>query len=212
MNIRPAIHSLRREIPRICSRTFARIQISAGQGMWSAFWRPGDSIESVGWPKCGEFDIMENIGKEPATVHGSIHGQALTGTSMGLPTVAPGSVPFSRRIHAFGLIWSPGKVMYYVDSPSHVYATFTLLSLRTGAVWPFDSGKFFFILNLAAGGNWPRAPNASTHFPAENAHGLRAGLAEIDGQFADLSVKNGKESFCPVIHRQISIDSRFTRV
>lgn len=148
-------------------RMEARIQIPAGQGMWPAFWMLGDSIESVGWPKCGEFDIMENIGKEPAMIHGSIHGQGFTGTSIGLPYAAPGNAPFWRGFHIFGLIWIPGKVMYYVDKPSNVYATFTRSSLPAGAVWPFDSGKFFFILDLAVGGDWPGAPDAATRFPAE---------------------------------------------
>src|SRR5216684_3142847 len=52
----------------------ARIKIPYGQGMWPAFWMLGDDIDKVGWPACGEIDIMENIGKEPAMIHGSIHG------------------------------------------------------------------------------------------------------------------------------------------
>ena len=148
-------------------RLEARIRIPAGEGMWPAFWMLGDSIQNIGWPKCGEFDIMENIGKEPATVHGSIHGQGFTGTSIGLPYTASGNMPFSEGFHTFGLIWAPGKVEYYVDSPSNVYATFTPASLPEGAVWPFDSGKFFFIFNLAIGGDWPGPPNQATHFPAE---------------------------------------------
>lgn len=148
-------------------RLEARIQIPAGEGMWPAFWMLGDSIQSVDWPKCGEFDIMENIGKEPATIHGSIHGEGFTGTLMGLPYVAPGNAAFSEGFHTYGLIWSPGKVEYYVDSPTNVYATFTPASLPAGATWPFDSGKFFFLLNLAIGGGWPGPPNQATHFPAE---------------------------------------------
>src|SRR6266853_1069669 len=55
-------------------RLEARIKIPAGQGMWPAFWMLGNDITTNGWPKCGEIDIMENIGKEPGTVHGSLHG------------------------------------------------------------------------------------------------------------------------------------------
>ena len=50
----------------------ARIKIPYGQGIWPAFWLLGDDIEKVGWRACGEIDIMENIGKEPTTIHGSI--------------------------------------------------------------------------------------------------------------------------------------------
>src|SRR2546423_12459425 len=57
----------------------ARIKIPAGQGMWPAFWMLGSDITSNGWPKCGEIDIMENIGKEPGIVHGSLHGPSTTG-------------------------------------------------------------------------------------------------------------------------------------
>ncbi len=148
-------------------RMEARIQIPSGQGMWPAFWMLGDSIASVGWPKCGEFDIMENIGKEPDTIHGSIHGEGFTGTSIGLSYITPGHTPLADGFHTYGLIWSPGKVQYYVDNPSNIYATFTPASLPAGAVWPFDGGKFFFILNLAVGGDWPGPPNRATHFPAE---------------------------------------------
>lgn len=148
-------------------RMEARIKIPSGQGLWPAFWMLGNSIDEVGWPKCGEFDIMENIGREPTIIHGSIHGHGFTGTSIGFPYTARGGLPFSSGFHTFGLIWVPGRVEYYVDRPSNVYASFTPTSLPPGAVWPFDKGKFFFILNLAVGGDWPGAPDLATHFPAE---------------------------------------------
>lgn len=145
----------------------ARIKIPAGQGMWPAFWMLGDSISKVGWPACGEFDIMENVGKEPATIHGSIHGMGFTGTKIGLTATLPGNAVFANAFHTFGMIWSPGKVQYYVDDPANIYATFTPASLPKGAVWPFDGGKFFIILNLAIGGDWPGSPNRATTFPAQ---------------------------------------------
>ena len=55
----------------------ARIKIPSGQGMWPAFWMLGDDIDKAGWPACGEIDIMENIGKEPSTIHGSIQGRVI---------------------------------------------------------------------------------------------------------------------------------------
>src|SRR5450432_540418 len=57
----------------------ARIQIPRGQGIWPAFWMLGNDIDKPGWPACGEIDIMENIGKEPAMVHGTIHGPGYSG-------------------------------------------------------------------------------------------------------------------------------------
>ncbi len=147
-------------------RMEARIQIPAGQGVWPAFWMLGDSIGGRPWPACGEMDIMENIGKQPATIHGSIHGAGFTGTQIGLPYTLPGNVPFAAGFHTFGVLWSPGKVQYYVDDPSNIYATFTPASLPKGAVWPFDYGRFFLLLNLAIGGDWPGSPGRSTRFPA----------------------------------------------
>src|SRR5271163_3611012 len=59
-------------------RIEARIKIPEGQGMWPAFWMLGQDITTAGWPKCGEIDIMENVGKEPGTIHGSLHGPSTT--------------------------------------------------------------------------------------------------------------------------------------
>jgi len=147
-------------------RMEARIQIPEGQGFWPAFWMLGDSIASVGWPACGEADIMENVGDKPGTVYGSIHGTGFTGSLISNSYSLPSEEKFGDGFHTYGMIWSPGKVAFYVDDPSNVYATETPANLPRGAVWPFDSGKFFFILNLAVGGTWPGNPDATTKFPA----------------------------------------------
>ena len=60
-------------------RVEARIRIPYGQGIWPAFWMLGKDIGAAGWPKCGEIDVMENIGKEPALVHGTVHGPGYSG-------------------------------------------------------------------------------------------------------------------------------------
>ena len=148
-------------------RIEARIKIPKGQGFWPAFWMLGDNIHDVQWPASGELDIMENIGKQPGTIHGSIHGTGFTGDVIGLPYTLPDNRAFGDDFHTFGLIWSPRKIQYYVDTPTNIYATFTPSSLPHGAVWPFDAGKFFFILNLAVGGDWPGPPDATSRFPQE---------------------------------------------
>jgi len=148
-------------------RIEARIKIPRGQGMWPAFWMLGDNISQVGWPKSGEFDIMENIGKTPATIYGSIHGPGYIGGTITHPYSLPSHADFYKKFHVYGMIWSPAKVQFYVDSPSNIYATLTPADLPKGATWPFDDGKFFFILNLAVGGAWPGNPDATTHFPAQ---------------------------------------------
>ena len=122
----------------------------------------GDDIDQRPWPACGELDIMENIGKEPGKVHGSVHGIGFTGTPLTTVGTLPEDAEFAAGFHTYGMIWSPGKVQYYVDDPAHPYATYTRADLPKGAVWPFDDGRYFFMLNLAMGGDWPGPPAATT--------------------------------------------------
>ncbi len=143
----------------------ARIKISSGQGMWPAFWMLGDDIDKAGWPACGEIDIMENIGKEPGIVHGSIHGPGYIGT-VGLesPYTLPGKQRFADDFHVFAMEWDPDSILLYVDR--NLYAKRTTADLRPGWKWVFDK-PFFLILNLAVGGDWPGNPDSSTVFPRE---------------------------------------------
>lgn len=148
-------------------RIEARIKMPEGQGMWPAFWMLGNDITSVDWPACGEMDIMESVGSKPSTNYGSIHGTGFTGTAIGTAYMLPNNAKFADAFHTFGILWSPKLLKYYVDSPTNVYATYTPSSLPKGAVWPFDDGKFFFILNVAVGGDWPGSPDSTTVFPQE---------------------------------------------
>jgi beta-glucanase (GH16 family) len=148
-------------------RIEASIKMPEGQGMWPAFWMLGDDINSDPWPACGEMDIMESIGSTPSTNYGSIHGTGFTGTQIGTSYTLANHAKFGDGFHTFGILWSPKLIQFYVDSPSNVYATYTPSSLPQGAVWPFDDGKFFFILNVAVGGDWPGSPNGTTVFPQE---------------------------------------------
>jgi beta-glucanase (GH16 family) len=154
-------------------RIEARMMLPESQGMWPAFWLLGNNITTVNWPACGEADIMEHIDGSntpfggPGTGSGpgydwtqsSIHGTNLNG---GIPYTVTG---FSAAAwHTYGMIWSKGKIQYYVDNPSNVYETFTPTS-QTGT-WPFDQGPQFVILNLAVGGSWPGSPDSTTKFPS----------------------------------------------
>lgn len=141
----------------------ARIKIPEGQGIWPAFWMLGSDIPDVAWPKCGEIDVMENIGKEPATVHGSVHGPLpgkkasdLT-SSFSLPTKAR----FADDFHVYALEWAPETIKFFVDDMQ--YATFNPQS-SGGGPWVFDH-PFFILLNVAVGGDWPGNPDATTKFP-----------------------------------------------
>ena len=141
----------------------AHIKIPFGQGIWPAFWMLGNDIDKTGWPNCGEIDIMENIGKEPSTVHGTIHGPGYSGANgIGSPYSLADGKRFSDRFHVFAVEWEPQAIRFYVDDA--LYATRTRAELPAGAKWVYDH-PFFLILNLAVGGDWPGYPDATSVFP-----------------------------------------------
>lgn len=133
-----------------------RMKMSRGQGMWPAFWLLGGG----NWPNDGEIDIMENVGFEPNTVHGTIHGPGYSGSG-GIGAGYSIGSPFADGFHTFRLEWSPNKLVWLVDG--NVYQTRTPADLG-GRTWVFNHG-FFIILNLAVGGYWPGDPNSSTPMP-----------------------------------------------
>jgi beta-glucanase (GH16 family) len=147
-------------------RIEARMKLPESQGIWPAFWLLGNNITAVNWPACGELDVMEHInGSDPQNegfdwVQGSVHGTGLNGGIQYHPA------GFSAAAwHIYGMIWTKGKIQYYVDDPTNIYATFT--PATQAGTWPFDSGPEFVILNLAVGGNWPGSPDTTTVFPSE---------------------------------------------
>ncbi len=144
-------------------RLEARIKIPFGQGIWPAFWMLGDDIAKVGWPTCGEIDIMENIGREPGVVHGTIHGPGYSAAKgIGSPFALPQGKKFSDDFHLYAVEWAPQAIRFYVDDS--LYATRTPADLPSGAKWVYDH-PFFLLLNLAVGGYWPGYPDATTQFP-----------------------------------------------
>jgi len=141
----------------------ARIKIPRGQGIWPAFWMLGNDVEKVEWPQCGEIDIMENIGREPAIVHGTIHGPEYNGEhGIGSSFALPYEQRFADDFHIFAIEWEPGAIRFYVDET--LYATRTPAEIPKGAKWVYDH-PFFILLNVAVGGYWPGDPDASSVFP-----------------------------------------------
>lgn len=138
----------------------ARIRIPRGQGIWPAFWALGANIEEVRWPYCGEIDIMENIGREPRTIHGSVHGPGYAGgnSSSGGYTFADAAV--ADTFHIFAIVWEPEQIRWYVDG-IHYHTV-----IPSHSEWVFDQ-PFFLILNVAVGGRWPGYPDDSTAFPQQ---------------------------------------------
>lgn len=127
-----------------------RANLPEGVGIWPAIWMLGSNYASVGWPACGEMDIMEYVGYEPNTVHSTVHttagsGGNGSGSSMNLPTA-------EEDFHIYGLLWTEEKLVFYVDTPDNIVYTYSP-SVKTSENWPFNQ-KAFFILNIAVGGDW----------------------------------------------------------
>ena len=142
-------------------RIEARIQIPRGQGIWPAFWMLGENITTVGWPGCGEMDIMENIGREPARVHGTVHGPGYSGANgVGTSYDLRSGGAFADSFHIYAIEWEARAIRWYVDST--LYLELTPSSVPGS--WVFNH-RFFIILNVAVGGYWPGNPDATTTFP-----------------------------------------------
>ncbi len=145
---------------------FGRIDIRAklpvAKGMWPALWMLGANISSIGWPACGEMDIMELVGSAPGLVKATMHWKNGDGShgSKGADYVLS-SGNFSQQFHVFSMVWSQDTIKCYCDD--QLFNTVT--SADTGqANYPFNADQFF-IFNLATGGDWPGPPDANTPFP-----------------------------------------------
>ena len=148
---------------------YGRIDIRAvmpqGQGIWPALWMLGSNFPTVGWPHSGEIDIMEMIGGNGRenTVHGTAHWynqssnqNASYGGSYGLPS----GETLSTNFHVFSIDWDSTGITWYLDNVQ--YHTMAINNSSSLAAFKKD---FFFIFNIAVGGNWPQYPDASTVFP-----------------------------------------------
>jgi beta-glucanase (GH16 family) len=143
-------------------RVEARIKIPHGQGLWPAFWMLGTNLDEVGWPQGGEIDIVENIGREPATAHGTIHGPGYSGGQAIGGGFDLSSGNLSDDFHVYAIEWVPDEIRWYIDDTN--YFTATPESLPAGSEWVYNH-PFFIILNAAIGGNWPGSPDETTILP-----------------------------------------------
>jgi beta-glucanase (GH16 family) len=141
----------------------ARIRQPAGVGLWPAFWFLGGNIGEVGWPACGEIDVMEGKGRLPGWTSGALHRgpdpehNLVTAAEY---TLESGS--FHDDWHVFAVEWKPEEIRWYVDGV--LFQTVAKPADVDPAYWPFDRGQPFFILfNLAIGG-WFDTP----HLPPED--------------------------------------------
>jgi beta-glucanase (GH16 family) len=135
----------------------AKIKIPYDQGIWTSFWILGSNCETIGWPTCGEVDVMENVSPEPSVIHGSVHGPENFTASYKLQHGA-----FAENFHIFALEWDTNHLYFFMDGDN--YAILNRASLKNEQDWVYDH-PFNIILNLAVGGNWPGNPSPSTRFP-----------------------------------------------
>jgi beta-glucanase (GH16 family) len=146
---------------------YGRVDIRAvlpkGQGIWPALWMLGNNISSVGWPSCGEIDIMEMVGgsNRENTVYGTAHwdegGHACNCDGDHGYTLTSGT--FNDKFHVFSLVWTDTALTWYVDD-----VQFAALDITTEVRSELKE-ESFFIFNVAVGGNWPGNPDATTIFP-----------------------------------------------
>ena len=151
-------------------RIDVRARLPEGAGIWPALWMLGENITDVGWPKSGEIDIMEMVGgnspqdKHPngdRTAHGTMHwnNNGLNGSYSPVNTGKSEilSTSLSEEFHVFSIQWDVNGIGWYIDDAQYSYKTIN-------STQPFRE-EFFFIMNIAVGGDWPGSPNSSTVFP-----------------------------------------------
>lgn len=145
--------------------TYGRIDIRAalprGQGIWPALWMLGGNFSSVGWPACGEIDIMEMIGgsNRENTVHGTVHwdNNGSYASFTGHKTIASGML--GDEFHVYSIVWTAESITWYLDN-----VQYNVINIQPAGLSEFHQ-NFFLIFNVAVGGNWPGSPNATTSFP-----------------------------------------------
>lgn len=141
-------------------RIDVRAKLPKGQGIWPAIWVLGANIDQVGWPASGEIDIMELVGHEPSIVHGTVHFDD-GGYQSSTDSRALSGGDFSDQFHVFTLVWEKDQISWYVDN--EWFKTFSASDVN---FYPFNA-PFYFIMNVAVGGNWPGNPDQTTEFPQQ---------------------------------------------
>jgi len=126
----------------------ARLQLPQGQGVWPAFWMLGASLPQVGWPRCGEIDIMEYTGKAPGVIHTTMHNPDSYGQSK--HTQQSQVAQLEQGFHTYAIEWTPQAVDFFIDQKKvYTYAP----EVKTADNWPYDK-PFYLLLNLAIGGGF----------------------------------------------------------
>jgi beta-glucanase (GH16 family) len=138
----------------------ARLKLPSGKGLWPAFWLLGADFDTVGWPQCGEIDIMEYRGQEPSIVHGTLHGPGYSAINGVTQAYYLEGGRFDTEFHVFSVEWQEGSIRWYVDG-----VPFRVVNRSdVPGEWVFDD-PFYIILNVAVGGGYVGPPGPDTTFP-----------------------------------------------
>ncbi len=143
-------------------RIEARLKVPAGQGVWPAFWLLGEDVNQVGWPNCGEIDIMEYVGQHPTQFLGTMHGPGYSG-GQGLTRSQTMPYNISDDFHTFAIEWDQDQISWFYDDVR--YSTYTRADVGDRQ-WVFDH-PFFIILNLAMGGTLGGRVDPDLQFPVQ---------------------------------------------
>lgn len=131
-------------------RIEVRAKLPAGRGMWPAIWMLGANIDRVGWPACGEIDIMEYVGYNPDTTYGTVHTEKFNHVKKTQKGSKTGLQRPCEDFHLYVIEWDSRKIDFFVDDKKY----FTFANDGTGVeAWPFD-WEHYLILNIAVGGSW----------------------------------------------------------
>src|SRR5512145_1968243 len=134
----------------------ARIQLPQGQGIWPAFWMLGNTISTVGWPSCGEIDILEIRGQNPFQLIGTMHWANSSGQHVSFGTSINTSVSLAAGFHTYALSRTATTIRWFLDGVQYHEAN---IAGGINSTQEFQ-GQFFIILNVAVGGNFVGPPNA----------------------------------------------------
>jgi beta-glucanase (GH16 family) len=138
-----------------------KAKLPVGYGIWPAFWMLGANIDKVGWPKCGEIDILEYVGKEPHVVFTSLHTQDSHGNTINTKKTTIETI--EQGFHLYAIDWTKDKIDFFVDNKL-VY-TFSPVT-KTEDIWPYNQ-PFFFLVNMAIGGDFGGPKVNDMIFPQE---------------------------------------------
>ena len=145
-------------------RIDVKAKLALGQGIWPAIWMLPTDWTYGNWPKSGEIDIMEHVGNDEGTIHGSVHTEAFNHMIGTQKSKTKNFSDIKNSFHIYSIDWSPDKINFLIDDI--MYFSFSNDNKNDYKTWPFNQ-RFHLLLNVAVGGNWPGSPDNTTVFPQD---------------------------------------------